>query len=111
MDFARLITVFTQAGSFIAAFAAITAGVIMANVMKKFGTGILASNFKSISIGVFFIAFGILIDAIQTYLLTSADSSVITVLIIAKELLFVIGTYTIVVASKKTGDKLESLTK
>lgn len=106
----QLITVFTQAGSFIAAFAAIAAGVIMFSVTKKFGTGILASGFKTISIGVILIAIGIIIDAVSSYLQLS--SSIISVVILMlKEIFFVIGTYIIVIGSKKTGDQLESLTQ
>ncbi|MGH7246342.1 MAG: hypothetical protein ACREGI_05435 [Candidatus Levyibacteriota bacterium] len=110
IDPSRLLTVIVEAGSFIAAFAGITAGVVMASVTKKFGTGILASGFKSISIGVFFIAAGIIIDAVNSYLQVSSAIA-ITAIILAKEALFVIGTYIIVIGSKKTGDKLESLTK
>lgn len=106
----RLLNIIAQAGSFIAAFAAITAGVIMSSVTKKFGTGILASGFKSISIGVIFIAMGIIIDAVNSYLQLSTNIYSVAVLII-KEALFVIGTYIIVIGSKSTGDKLESLTK
>lgn len=111
MNFESLAVIVTQAGSFISAFAAVAAGVIMANVTKKFGTGILAQGFRSISIGVFFIAAGIFIDAVQSYLLRAADLRILTAVIIAKELLFVVGTYVIVIGSKKTVDKLETLIK
>ena len=100
-----------EAGSFISAFAAITAGIIMANVTRKFGTGMLALGFRSISVGVFFIALGIIFDAVQAYLQLSNNLALIPILIGIKEILFVIGTYIIVIGSKKTGDKLESLTK
>ncbi len=111
MDFSKLSIIITQAGSFISAFAALAAGVIMVSVVKKFGTGILASGFKSISVGVFFIAAGILIDAVQSYLLPASSLSVLTTVIIIKEALFVVGTYIIVIGSKKIVDKLETLTK
>lgn len=113
MDTEKLMIILIQAGSFISAFAAIAAGVMMASVRKKFGTGILASGFKSISVGVFFIAGGILADAVQSYISLNFPTfmvGIIAVLII-KEILFVVGTYIIVIGSKKTGDKLESLTK
>ena len=110
MDIEKLLTVGVQAASFIAAFAAIFAGILMAQVTKKFGTGILASGFKSISIGVFFIAAGIVIDAINVYIQIES-SLILIVLLLIKEALFVVGTYIIVIGSKKTGDKLESLTK
>src|SRR3989338_2260386 len=111
MNLESLSVIVTQAGSFISAFAAVAAGLIMANVTKKFGTGILAAGFRSISIGVFFIAAGIFIDAVQSYLLRSAELPIVTAVIIAKELLFVVGTYVIVIGSKKTVDKLETLMK
>ncbi len=111
IDQARLINILVQGGSFVAAFAAIAAGVIMANVRSKFGTGILAQGFKSISTGVFFIAGGIIVDAIQTYLQSAGNLLIPVILLVLKELLFVIGTYIIVIGSKKTGDNLESLTK
>lgn len=110
IDPEKFLTIAIQAGSFIAAFAAIAAGVIMSNVTKKFGTGILASGFKSIAIGVFFIAGGIILDAAQVYV-QFANQTVIVAIILAKEALFVAGTYVIVIGSKRTGDKLENLTK
>lgn len=110
-DTTKLLTVAVEIGSFISVFAAIVAGVLMAEVTKKFGTGILATGFRSISVGVFFIAAGILIDAIESYVQISSDFGITTIFIIIKEALFVIGTYIIVIASKKTGDKLESVTK
>lgn len=110
-DVQKLLTIFVEAGSFVSVFAAIVAGVIMAQVTKKFGTGILANGFKSISVGVFFIAAGILIDAIESYIQISGSFEISTIFILIKEILFVVGTYIIVVGSKKTGDKLESLTK
>lgn len=109
MDTSKLLTIIVEAGSFIAAFAAIAASVMMASVRKKFGTGILASGFRTISIGVLFIALAIIIDAVNSYLQVS-NALVITAILIAKDVLFIIGTYIIVIGSKKTGDKLESLT-
>jgi hypothetical protein len=110
IDSERLITIIIQGGSFISTFAAIVAGIIMFRVTKKFGVGILASGFKSVSIGVIFIAFGIMVDAVQTYLQITGTAFVSTWLLIFKDILFIIGTYTIVIGSKKTGDRLESLT-
>lgn len=110
MEEFRVLTILIQSGSFIAAFAAITAGVLMFSVTKKFGTGILATGFRSISIGVLLIALGIIIDALNSYIQIQAGLFLATVLLI-KEALFVAGTYIIVIGSKKTGDKIESLTK
>lgn len=114
IDSAKLLTTLVEAGSFIASFAAIAAGFVMAGVTKKFGTGILASGFKTNSVGIFFIAAGILLDAILSYIQFSgflSNELIYTVALIVKEALFVVGTYIIVIGSKKTGDKLESLTK
>jgi hypothetical protein len=114
IDTSKLLTVAIEAGALISAIAAIAAAVIMMQVKKKFGTGILASGFKSIAIGVLVIAFGIMVDAVQSYLQTQTFSGlqqIITVLLLIKLALYVVGTYIIVIGSKKTGDKLESLTK
>lgn len=105
-----LLPLLIQAGYFISAFAAIAAGFIMRKTTSKFGKGSLEEGFKTISIGVFCIAAGILVDAFQSYFQGFGNvSSVITLFV--KEALFVTGTYTIVVGSKKTVDKLESLSK
>lgn len=112
IDISKLLSVIIEAGAMISAFAAIVAAVIMSRVTKKFGTGIMASGFKAISLGVFFIALGILVDAAETYFQTANFAPIlqyITLLIAVKLALFVIGTYIIVIGSKKTGDKLESL--
>lgn len=111
MEANKLFIILIQAGAFISAFAGITAGIVMANVTKKFGTGILASGFKSIAIGVILIALGIITDAIQAYFQNYSNLTFITILISIKEILFVAGTYIIVIGSKKTGDKLENLIK
>ena len=111
MDLEKLLPIFVGAGYFISAFAAITAGVIMIGVQKRFGTGILASGFKFISIGVLLIAAGIVLEAIQSYIQIPNNPTTISILLLAKEALFAIGAYAIVIGSKKTGDKLESLTK
>lgn len=106
----NLLLIIIQGGSFIAIFAAIAAGVIMSGVTKKFGTGILASGFKTISVGVFVIAAGITLDSLNSYI-QIGNATISAGVLILKEALFVIGTYIIVIGSKKTGDKLESLTK
>lgn len=111
VDTHKLLTIAIEVGSFVAVFAAVVAGILMAQVTKKFGTGILATGFKSISIGVFFIAAGILIDAAESYVTISNAFELSVALLLIKEALFVVGTYIIVIGSKKTGDKLESLTK
>jgi hypothetical protein len=113
MDTQKLLIIVIEAGSFIAALASIAAGLIMANVTKKFGTGILASGFKTISVGVLFIAAAIVIDAVQSYLeiVSSSITPINLILLLVRVPFFLIGTYLIVIGSKKTGDKLESLTK
>jgi uncharacterized membrane-anchored protein len=110
LDTSNLMTILIQGGAFVAAFAAITAAVLMFSVTKKFGTGILAAGFKSIAVGVGIIALGIIVDAVGSYLQTSL-AIILPPLLIVKAVFFVVGTYIIVIGSKKTGDKLESLTK
>lgn len=114
LDLNNLFTIAIEAGALMAGFAAIVAAVIMSRVTKKFGTGILASGFRTISFGVFFIAIGILVDAVESYLQSANFAPIeqyINILLLVKLALFVIGTYIIVIGSKKTGDKLESLTQ
>ncbi len=107
----QFLTILVQGVSFVAAFAAMAAAVIMYQVTKKFGSGILAHGFKTIATGVLFLALGIIIDAVNTYLqITYSDLASVGVFLI-KGACFVIGTYIIVIGSKKTADKLENLTK
>lgn len=107
----QFLTIVVNGISFVAAFAAIAASVIMYQVTKKFGTGILAHGFKTIGTGVLFIAVGIIVDAINSYLQISYSSVYSVGVFIIKGACFVIGTYTIVIGSKRTIDKLENLTK
>jgi len=107
----RLFTILVGGGALISVLAGIAAAIIMFQVKNKFGTGVLAVGFKYISFGVLFIAFGILIDSVQSYMQLSGNLPVGFALLLAKDACFVIGTYIIVIGSKKTGDKLESLTK
>ncbi|MEK7559352.1 MAG: hypothetical protein AAB521_03530 [Patescibacteria group bacterium] len=107
----RFLSIAVQAGAFISAFAAIAAGLIMTRVTKKFGTGILASGFKTISVGIFLIALGIIFDAGQVYFNLTGNEQIIIILTGLKEIFFVAGTYIIVIGSKRTADKLETLTK
>jgi len=113
LDTQKLLTILIEGSSFISVLASITAGIIMVGVTKKFGTGILADGFKSIAIGIFFIAAGILVDAVESYLQVSGvtNTNLTYILLLVKAPLFIVGTYIIVIGSKKTGDKLESLTK
>ncbi len=113
IDTQKLLTIIIEGSSFVSALASIAAGIIMARLNKKFGTGILASGFKAIAIGILFIGAGILIDAFESYLEVSGINNpfITYTLLLAKAPLFILGTYIIVIGSKKTGDKLESLTK
>jgi hypothetical protein len=114
IDTTKLLTIAIEAGAFISTMAALVAAIIMLRVTRKFGTGILASGFRSISFGVLFIALGILIDAVQSYLQVQDFAGLqhfVTIILLVKLVLYVIGTYIIVIGSKRTGDKLESLTK
>jgi hypothetical protein len=114
IDTTKLLVIVIEAGALISTMAALVATVIMLGVTRKFGTGILASGFKYISFGVLFIALGILVDSIQSYLQINNFSGIqqfVTIILLIKLVLYVIGTYIIVIGSKRTGDKLESLTK
>ncbi len=104
-------TILVNGISFIAAFAAIAAAVIMYQVTKKFGSGILAHGFKTIGTGVLFLAIGIIIDAVNSYLQISYSNVYSVGVFMIKGACFVTGTYTIVIGSKRTIDKLENLTK
>jgi hypothetical protein len=111
---AKLLVIVIEAGAFISTMAAFVASIIMFRVARKFGTGILASGFKSISVGVLFIALGLMVDAVQSYLQVEGFTGIqqfLTIILIIKLILYVIGTYAIVIGSKKIGDNLESLTK
>ena len=97
------------AASLISSFAGITAGIIMSRVTKKFAGGILAYGFRSIAVGIIFVATGIIVDSLSIYL--SFNNTVSTIFLITKETLLVVGSYIIVIGSKKTADKLKALTK
>jgi hypothetical protein len=111
MDFSRLMPVLIEAASFTAAFAAITAAIIMARFVRKFVTGILATGFRTIGIGIFILALGIIIDALEIYIQASISPSAVNFLQIARQVFFIVGTYIIVIGSKNMGDKLEMLSK
>src|SRR5579864_1145230 len=114
LDTTHLLSVIVEAGSLISAFAAIAAGFVMSSVTKKFGTGILASGFKTNTVGVFFIALGIIFDAVISYIQVSniiLDPVWTLCLLFTKEACFVLGTYVIVIGSKNTGDKIERILK
>lgn len=111
MDNVKLTTFLIEAASFIAAFAGIAAAIIMSRFIKKFVTGILAMGFKTIGIGIFILALGIIIDAVEIYIQASSFPSIFNFLLIVRQILFVLGTYVIVIGSKTMGDKLEKLSK
>ncbi len=110
-DNLQFLTIVVNGVSFIAAFAAVTAAVLMYQVTKKFGNGILANGFQSIGTGVLFLALGIIIDAVNSYFQISYSSIFSVGVFLIKGVCFVVGTYIIVIGSKRTADKLESLTK
>lgn len=111
IDLTRLLPVLVEAASFISAFAAIAASIIMAKFLKKFVTGILARGFKTIGIGIFIVALGIIIDAVEIYIQALNNTATLSILLVVRQILFVIGTYIIVIGSKNMGDKLEELSK
>lgn len=107
----NLQNLFILIASFVASFSAVAAGMIMVSVTKNFKTGILSYGFKSIAIGIIFVAFGIIIDSLGAYLLVFKNPNLNTLLLILKEASFVIGAYIIVIGSKRTADKMQTLTK
>ena len=111
MDYSKLLPVLMQAASFISAFAAIAAAIIMARFLRKFVSGILAIGFKTIGIGIFILALGIIIDALILYIQALNNTATLSILLIVRQVFFVIGTYIIVIGSKTMGDKLEELSK
>ena len=111
IDYQKLLSILIEAASFISAFAAIAAGIIMARFIRKFVSGILAIGFKTIAIGIFIVALGIIIDALVLYLHVLNTPTTLNILLVTKQILFVIGTYIIVIGSKRMGDKLEELSK
>lgn len=111
INFDKLLPFIIEAASFISAFAAIAAGIIMAKFLKKFVTGILATGFKTIGLGIFIVALAIIIDAFELYIQAQKTPLAFSILLILRQALFVIGTYIIVIGSKTMGDKLETLSK
>ena len=111
MDYAKLGPVLVEVSSFVAAFAAIAAAVIMALFIRKFVTGILSLGFKTIGIGIFLLALGIIIDALQIYIQALQSPTSLSILLVVRQIFFVVGAYIIVIGSKKMGDKLEMLSK
>jgi hypothetical protein len=57
------------------------------------------------------LALGIIIDAVNSYLQLSPNTMYSVGVFMIKGACFVVGTYTIVIGSKRTIDKLENLTK
>ena len=110
MDYAKLMPILIESASFISAFAAIAAAIIMARFVKKFVTGILAVGFKTIGIGTFVLALAIIEDAIDLYIQVSQNQE-LSLLLLIRQIFFVIGTYIIVIGSKTMGDKLSELSK
>jgi hypothetical protein len=111
IDFTRLLPVVIEAASFISAFAAIAAAIIMARFLKKFVTGILAIGFKTIGIGIFLVAVGIIIDAVEMHIQAREASATFNILLVLRQIFFVVGTYVIVIGCKSMGDRLETLSK
>jgi hypothetical protein len=111
MDLLKLVPVLIQAASFIAAISAVTAAVIMFRFVRKFETGILALGFKTIGVGSIILAVGIIVDSIEIYIQTIENPSTLSLLLIVRQIFFVLGAYIIVIGSKNMGDKLAELSK
>jgi hypothetical protein len=104
-------SIFIEASSLVAAFAAIIATIIMSQFLNKFATGILAMGFRTIGIGIGIIALGIVIDTIQIYIQAVNNSPALSLLLIVRQIFFVLGIYIIIIGSKNMGDKLAELSK
>ena len=111
LDYSRILPVLIESASFISAFAALAAGIIMARFLRKFVTGILATGFKTIGIGVFIISLGMIVDAVEIYVQGMNSPESLSILLIVRQVFFVIGTYIIVIGSKAMGNRLEELSK
>lgn len=92
--------------SFFSALVGVAAAVVMFSVVRKFGRGVVADGFRHVMIGVFFVAGAMFIDAFVRYYEWYPETGRII-----KEVLLVIGMYTIVIGAKTTADKLEQLQK
>lgn len=103
-DFLNLERIIEMA-ALIAALAGISAAVIMKKITSHFGTGIVATGYRYAAGGVAMIGLAMLIEAVLKYLQVQGG-----ILTLAKEVLLVLGTYTIVIGTKLTADKLDNLT-
>ncbi|MDP3998661.1 MAG: hypothetical protein Q8P89_03530 [bacterium] len=94
-----------EMAALIAALAGISAAIIMKKVTSHFGTGIVATGYRYSAAGVALISLAMLIEAVLKYLQIQGGVFALT-----KEILLVLGTYTIVIGTKITADKLDNLT-
>lgn len=106
-----MVPIIIEATSFITAFAAIAAAIIMARFIRRFVTGILAIGFKTIGIGIFILALGIIVDAFEIYLQAVQAPATVSILLVVRQVFFIVGAYIVVIGSKTMGDKLEELSK
>jgi len=111
MDNQAITSTFIEVVSLVAALAAIIATIITSQFLNKFATGILAMGFKTIGIGIGIIALGIVIDTIQIYIQIASNSSALSLLLIVRQIFFVLGTYVIIIGSKNMGNRLSELSK
>ncbi len=110
-DFSKLSPLLIETASFISAFAAIAAAIIMARFIRKFVSGILSLGFKTIAIGIFLVGAGIIIDAVEIYIQAMQSPATLNILLVLRQIFFVVGTYVIVIGCKSMGDRLETLSK
>ena len=111
MDNQAITSTLIEVVSLIAALSAIIATIITSQFLNKFATGILAMGFKTIGIGIGIIALGIVIDTIQIYIQITSNSSALSLLLIVRQIFFVLGTYIIIIGSKNMGNRLAELSK
>lgn len=110
VDNAQLSLLLLESSAFIAAFAAITAAAIMFTTRKKAGSGLMASGFQAMAIGVSLLALGMLLDTI-TIFVYQLKPLIFAAVFFVKNLLFIVGTYFVVVGGKRIRDNFASLTQ
>lgn len=94
-----------EIAALVSALAGISAAIIMKRVTAHFGTGIVATGYRYTALGVAIIGLSMLIESAIKSLQIRIEA-----LVLVKEILLVAGTYIIVIGTKITADKLDSLT-
>lgn len=105
MDSSFILQKGIELGAFLSAAAGIVAALIIFDLTKKFGAGIVATGFRYTAWGVTIIGTALLLEGILQFIQIRIPG-----LTLIKEILLLLGTYTIVIGTKLTADRLEDLT-